>query len=77
MPRWMTWVTDRLRPIRMTNTAEKTVQVGVVQGNMTVVNVIQGNPCLHKHCEKCRHCGQRLAGDDSQNERPRHGPRTP
>lgn len=66
MPRWMTWVRDRLRPISMTNTAEKTVQVGVVQGNMTVVNVIQGGPCLHSQCDKCRHCGHRLTSEDSQ-----------
>lgn len=66
MPRWMTWVTDRLRPISMTNTAEKTVQVGVVQGNMTVVNVIQGGSCATDQCNMCRHCGLRLDSDDRQ-----------
>lgn len=77
MPRWMTWVKDRFRPIRMTNTAEQTVQVGVVQGNMTVVNLIQGSPCLRSQCDRCRHCGQRLAADNIQHERPRHGPPNP
>ena len=61
MPRWMTWVMNRLRPICMTSSAEKTVQVGVVQGNVTVVNVIQGAACLPSQCDKCRYCGHRLS----------------
>lgn len=60
MPRWMTWITNRLRPISMNSNAEKTVQVGVVQGNVTVVNVIQGVSCITSQCDMCRDCGHRI-----------------
>lgn len=64
MPRWMTWVTNRLRPISLSNTAEKTVQVGVVQGNMTVVNVIQCGSCISNQCDLCRDCGHRIVNHE-------------
>ncbi|GKT21686.1 hypothetical protein [Acidovorax sp. SUPP3334] len=44
----------------MTNNAEKAVQMGVVQGNVTVVNVIHFPPHVTMNCASCQALKNRL-----------------
>lgn len=53
MPKWFRRIIRWVMPVNMSNTAERVVQIGVVLGKVTVVNVTLLNG-IRQHC--CRSC---------------------